>query len=84
MGLLSAIVTAPVAPLYVVPWVARQVLDAAEQEYYDPAVIRRQLGDLVERLEAGEIGEEEFEEIEDELLERLRESERILAGDRDG
>lgn len=74
MGLLTAIVTAPAAPLRFVPWIAQQVLDTAEREYYDPAVIRLQLNDLVARFEAGEIGEEEFELLEDELLERLWEA----------
>jgi hypothetical protein len=55
-------------------WVLRQVLSAAEREYYDPAAIQRELIALETRLEDGEIDEAEFERQEDVLLDRLEEA----------
>ncbi|PRY02362.1 gas vesicle protein GvpG [Allonocardiopsis opalescens] len=75
MGLIKAIVTAPAAPVRFVGWTARQVLDAAEREYYDPAAIRAELAELSERFDAGELSDEEFDRMEDELLDRLAEAE---------
>lgn len=80
MGLLSMILTAPAAPVRFVDWTARQVLDAAEREMYDPSRIRQQLAELSERFDAGELSESEFDRIEDELLDRLEEAERYRQG----
>ena len=55
MGLLTAILTAPLAPVHFVEWTAQQVLDSAEQEIHDPAVIRQQLSELAARADSGEI-----------------------------
>ncbi|WP_432280564.1 gas vesicle protein GvpG [Streptomyces luomodiensis] len=52
----------------------RQVVAAAEREYYDPANIQRALADLENRLDLGEIDEKEFERQEDALLDRLEEA----------
>lgn len=71
MGLLTGLVTLPLAPVGGLTWVARKVAEAAEQEYYDPARVRAQLQDLVRQLEARLITEEEFDAAEDELLDRL-------------
>jgi hypothetical protein len=79
MGLIKAILTAPAAPVRFVDWTARQVLDAAEREYYDPAVIREQLAELHARFEAGEISAERFDALEDELLDRMDEAEQVRA-----
>lgn len=80
MGLLSMILTAPAAPVRFVDWTARQVLDAAEREMYDPSRIRQQLAELSERLDAGELSESEFDQAEDELLDRLEEAEQYQQG----
>ena len=71
MGLFTALLTAPLAPIRFVGWTAEQVLDAAERRLHDPAVIRRELADLARRADAGEISEEEFDRAEDEILRRL-------------
>ncbi|NKY99470.1 MULTISPECIES: gas vesicle protein GvpG [Nocardiopsis] len=80
MGLLSMILTAPAAPVRFVDWTARQVLDAAEREMYDPSRIRQQLAELSERFDAGELSESEFDQAEDELLDQLEEAERYQQG----
>jgi cytochrome c-type biogenesis protein CcmH/NrfG len=76
MGLLTGILTLPLAPVRGTVWVAEQVLEEAERQYYDPAVIRRQLEDVEELRSSGQITDEEAEEMEDVLVERLMESRR--------
>jgi len=73
MGLLTQIVTLPLAPVRGVVWVDERVREAAEDEYYDPAPIHRALAELEAQLVAGEIDEETFDRREDELLDRLEE-----------
>ncbi|HSA48926.1 MAG TPA: gas vesicle protein GvpG [Yinghuangia sp.] len=70
MGLLSGLVGLPLAPVRGVVWVARRVEDAAEQEMYDPAVIRAELAALLKDLEDGVIDEATYDEREEELLDR--------------
>ncbi|MFJ3204632.1 gas vesicle protein GvpG [Streptomyces sp. NPDC086989] len=71
MGLLSTILTLPIAPLRGTAWVVDQVLLAAEREYYDPAPVREQLAALVEDLAEGRVDAAEFDRREDALLDRL-------------
>ncbi|MFE0515474.1 gas vesicle protein GvpG [Streptomyces sp. NPDC058964] len=71
MGLISEVLLLPFAPVRGTGWVIRQVVDEAERVYYDPATVRAELAALEQRLEAGEIDEEEFDRLEDELLDRL-------------
>ncbi|MFI9048477.1 gas vesicle protein GvpG [Streptomyces sp. NPDC053427] len=73
MGLLTQIVTFPLAPVRGVTWVVERVLEAAENEYYDPAPVERELAELERALLAGEIDEDTFDRREDELLDRLDE-----------
>ncbi|WP_030319042.1 gas vesicle protein GvpG [Streptomyces flavochromogenes] len=73
MGLLGTLFTLPLAPVRGVTWVAQRVLDEAEEEYYDPAPVWRELSELEDRLVRGEIDEETFGHREDELLDRLEE-----------
>jgi hypothetical protein len=71
MGLISALITAPIAPLRGVVAAARQIEQQAEDEFYDPVTIRRQI-EQVERLRAdGALSEDEAVAWEDELVERL-------------
>ncbi|MDT9682912.1 gas vesicle protein GvpG [Streptomyces sp. Act-28] len=71
MGLLGELLLLPAAPLRGTAWVLRRVVEEAERQHYDPAAVRRELARLTERLEAGEIDEETFDRLEDELLDRL-------------
>ncbi|MFI9113766.1 gas vesicle protein GvpG [Streptomyces venezuelae] len=73
MGLVTFLLTLPVAPVRGVTWVAQRVLDEAEEQYYDPAPVWSELRELEGRLVRGEIDEETFEHREDELLDRLAE-----------
>lgn len=80
MGLFSGLLTWPLAPVRGVVWVAEQVQEQAEEQYYDPAAIRRQLMEVDEARAAGELSEEEAAEMEDALLARLMEGRRIGRG----
>jgi len=71
MGLLTGLLTLPLAPVRGTIWIAEQLADQAALELGDERAIRRQLVEAELAYEAGELGEEEFEAIEDELLERL-------------
>ena len=73
MGLLSALVLLPVAgPMKGSLWIARQVAEAVERERNDPAALRAALDEAERRLEAGEIDEDTYDAIEDDLLARMR------------
>lgn len=73
MGLFTQIVTLPLAPVRGAVWVVERVVEAAEDEYYDPEPIERELAELERSLLAGDIDEKEFDRREDELLDRLDE-----------
>ena len=76
MGLVTGLLTLPMAPVRGTVWLADKVLEEAEREYYDPGTIRRQLEEVDELRSSGTISDEDAEEIEDELVARLRESRR--------
>ncbi|MER5213533.1 gas vesicle protein GvpG [Streptomyces sp. NPDC002838] len=84
MGLIGEVLLLPFAPVRGSAWVIRQVLNEAERLYYDPATVRAELARLEERLEAGEIDDEEFDRLEDDLLDRLEIGLRGGAGTGDG
>lgn len=71
MGLITGILGLPLAPVKGTVWIAEQIRQQAEEEYYDPANIKKQL-DEVDRLRStGELSEEEATLREDELVDRL-------------
>ncbi|MFJ8849915.1 gas vesicle protein GvpG [Streptomyces sp. NPDC102437] len=80
MGLLTQLATLPLAPVRGVTWVMERVVEAAENEYYDPAPVERELAQLERQLVAGEIDEETFDRREDALLDRLDEIRRHFQG----
>lgn len=71
MGLISQLLTLPLAPVRGAVWVMDQVVLTAEREYYDPEPVRQQLAALEQELLDGRITEEEFDLREDELLDEL-------------
>lgn len=76
MGLFSAIIGAPLAPLKGTVWIAEQVRDEAEKRHYDPGAIRRQLEEVSAAKESGAISADEADELERDLVARLLESTR--------
>jgi hypothetical protein len=73
MGLITGILGLPLAPVRGTVWVAEQVLEQAEEEYYDPAKIRAQLDEVDRMRREGELSDEEAMLMEDELVDRLLE-----------
>ena len=71
MGLVTGLLGLPLAPVRGVMWLAEQILEQAEEQFYDPARIRAQLEQVDEARRSGELSEEECVEIENELLQRL-------------
>jgi hypothetical protein len=71
MGLITGLLTLPLAPVRGTVWIAERLLEEAERQLNDPAAIEQQLLEAEVRYERGEISGEEFEAIEDELLARL-------------
>lgn len=71
MGLLTGLLTWPLAPLRGVWWLAEQVHEQAERTYYDPVSIRNQIAELDRALAAGEISEQKCAQAQEELIGRL-------------
>ena len=71
MGLITGLLTLPLAPVRGTVWLAERIQEQAEAELYDENVIRAQLMEIDAAREAGEISEEEATQAEDQLLERL-------------
>jgi chorismate mutase len=71
VGLVTGLLGLPLLPVRGVVWLAEQVLEQAEDQFYDPARIRAQLDRVDEARRSGELSEQECTEIEDELLQRL-------------
>lgn len=67
MGLLTALVTLPLAPVRGVVWVAEQVADEAEHQLYDPARLRSELLRLELDHDMGLVDDAEYEQRSDEL-----------------
>lgn len=71
MGLLTGLITLPLAPVRGVVAVARVVAAEAERQYRDPAAVRRALEQVDQDRAAGLLSEEEAAAMEDELIGRL-------------
>ena len=71
MGLLTGLLTLPLAPVRGVVWLAEQLQEYAEEQYYDPAHIRAELERIEEARQSGELTEQECADRENELLSRL-------------
>jgi hypothetical protein len=71
MGLITGLLTLPLAPVRGVAWISEQVALEAERELNDETRVRRELAQLGMQLDLGQIDGQEFEEREDALLERL-------------
>lgn len=78
MGLITGILGLPLAPLRGTVAIGEQILRQAEDTYYDPAIIKRQLESVERMREDGTLSDVEAEWWEETLLERL-----IEGADRD-
>jgi len=71
MGLFTGILLAPLAPVRGTIWLAEQLAEQAAREVDEEATVRRLLAEAESDLERGVLTEDEFEQIEDGLLDRL-------------
>jgi hypothetical protein len=71
MGLISNLLTLPLAPVRGTVWIAERLLEQAEAELYDEGAIRAQLLEIEAARDAGTIAPDEAAHAEDILLERL-------------
>jgi Gas vesicle protein G len=69
MGLLSGIAKLPVAPVRGVIWLGEVIQRQVDQELHNPARTRRQLEELEEARERGEISADEEREVQQQILE---------------
>ncbi|WP_377323019.1 gas vesicle protein GvpG [Pimelobacter simplex] len=71
MGLISGLLTLPLAPLRGTLGVADQILRHAEERFYDPALIRQELEEVERRRQDGRIDDATAAAWEGELIDRL-------------
>ena len=71
MGIFTGLLLLPLAPLRGTIWLAEQLAAIAEQELGDEQALRRLLLDAEEALDAGELTLAEYEQVEEELLDRI-------------
>jgi hypothetical protein len=71
MGFLTGLLLLPLAPVRGTIWLAERLMEVAEREVDSEATFKRLLVEAEIAFEAGELSEAEYEQVEDELLERL-------------
>jgi hypothetical protein len=71
MGLITGLLTLPLAPVRGTAWVAELLLDEAERQLDDPVLLEERLEEAERRLEAGEISQDELDAIEEDVVLRL-------------
>ena len=72
MGFVFDLLTAPIlGPIRGVHWLAKKVAEVAEDELLDEDRVHGELLELQMRLDVGEITEEEYDKVEEVLMERL-------------
>ena len=80
MGLITGLLTLPLAPVRGVAWVTEKVAEQAELELYDENRIMRELSELESAHDEGRLSDEQFEADVDLLLERLQIGRELRAG----
>jgi hypothetical protein len=71
VGLITGLLTLPLAPVRGVAWVAEVVAEEAERELEQRESPERRLADLEARRATGEISDEDAERLESEIIEAM-------------
>jgi hypothetical protein len=71
MGLITGLLTLPLAPVRGTVWLTERIQEQAEEELYDESAIRAGLLELESARQAGTLDEQELAAAEDALIERL-------------
>ena len=73
MGILFDILAFPLmGPIKGITWIAEKIGEQADKEFYSEDAIRGKLLELELRFDMGEIAENDYNELEETLLKRLR------------
>jgi len=75
MGLITGLLTLPLAPIRGTVWIAEQLAAEAERELRGEQSARRRLVVAERQLELGVLSLEEYEAIEDEALTQIEQEE---------
>ncbi|MET9030183.1 gas vesicle protein GvpG [Nocardia sp. NPDC004168] len=70
-GVLTSILTLPVAPVRGVIWLGELIQDQVDQKMRDPAVMRRELEEIDAAAAAGQLSEEERRQAQQAVLDRM-------------
>ena len=70
MGLVSAILSLPLAPVRGVIWLGELIQDQVEQQLQSPAAVRRDLEEIDDAATAGRLSEEERKQAQQAVLDR--------------
>ena len=81
MGLFTGLLLLPLAPIRGTIWIAERLGEQAALELDEERQVRRLLAEAELRHELGELSDDELEQIEDELLERLQQVAELDAAD---
>jgi hypothetical protein len=71
VGLITGLLTLPLAPVRGTVWLAERIQEQAELEANDDAALQTQLLELQEARQSGDYDDAELDAAEDELLARL-------------
>lgn len=71
MGLITGLLTLPLAPVRGVAWLAEQVQTEAERELDDRDALSERLAEVERAREAGELSDQESAELEEQILDEL-------------
>ena len=71
MGMVTGLLTLPLAPVRGVVWLAEVLQEQAEARLYDPGRVAAEMRDIADAVAAGEMSEQEAAEREEELVRRL-------------
>ncbi|MGW4714737.1 gas vesicle protein GvpG [Nocardia sp. NPDC004260] len=70
-GVITSILTLPVAPVRGVIWLGELIQDQVEQKMRDPTVMRRELEEIDAAAAAGQLSEEERKQAQQAVLDRM-------------
>jgi gas vesicle protein GvpG len=84
VGLITGLLTLPLAPVRGTVWLAERIEEQARTELYDESSIRAGLIELEEARETGELSPEEIDAAEDALVERLMEIRGVVGKEGNG
>jgi len=81
VGLLRGLASLPLAPVEGVAWLADRLATEAERQLNDEGAIRAHLAELAAANDRGEISDDDYDVIEEQLLRQLAHTTRRLDGE---